>query len=122
MDSAAQRSEEQGLAQPAVAGDLKAAVGARRELGDELEDPVLEAFLARVEGRITQQVQQQLGQSPSSKPAARASDLKEFALGSMGIAVPLMVAAGIWGGLPGIVVVAVAIVLINLGFFYAAGR
>lgn len=121
MDSKAHASEDAGLTQPAVAHDLKAAVQARRELGGDLEDPVLEAFLARIEGQISQQVRQEVA-AQTKQSSVSASDLKEFALGSMGIAIPLLAAAGIFGGLPGIVAVAVAIVVINIGYFAAVSR
>ena len=35
-----------------LADDLKAAVAARHELGKDMEEPVLESFLARVEEHI----------------------------------------------------------------------
>jgi len=61
-----------------LSSDLKASVGARRELGPELEDQVLEAFLARVQGQIDVRVAQQVAGSrpvklPPSGPLSRLS-------------------------------------------------
>lgn len=52
----------ESLAERDVTNELKASIAARRELGDEMEDHVLEAFLARVQQRIDAQVSQQLAQ------------------------------------------------------------
>jgi RNA 3'-terminal phosphate cyclase len=52
--------------------DLAAAIGARRELGKEYEDAVVDSFVARLDQRIAERVDEQVAETLGSKPAAKA--------------------------------------------------
>jgi hypothetical protein len=87
--------------------ELSSAVDARRELGPEYEDEVLEAFLAKIEQRLSARA------GESEKALKRRRDhQKEMILGSMGIGIPLLAIAAIFGGLAGIIVVCAALAVI----------
>lgn len=87
--------------------ELASAIEARRELGDEMEPAIIDAFVARIEQRLADRAEQ------SESALQRKRDhQKEMVLGSMGISVPLMAFAAIFAGLAGVVVVCVALVLI----------
>jgi hypothetical protein len=95
------------MADDVVNEELRSAIEARRELGAEMEPAVVEAFVARIEQRLTERAEQ------SERALQRRRDhQKEMVLGSMGISVPLFVVAAIFTGLPGVVAVCVALVVI----------
>jgi hypothetical protein len=98
--------------------DLHAAVQARRELGPDMEDHVLEAFLARVEQRVQAQVAQQVKEA--SKPVKKNSNYKpiEIVSSSFGILVPLVVVAGIFGGHAAVLAVVGMVLLVNLVLYF----
>jgi hypothetical protein len=83
--------------------ELNAAVGARRELGAEMEPAVIDAFVERIERRIADGEQAM---------ARKRNHQKEMVLGSMAISIPLVAIAAIFTGLPGVVAICVALVLI----------
>ena len=105
--------------------DLTAALGARRELGDEAEREVLESFLDRVGTAIDARVDQRLSEHERfsrRRPRTRNGVSTPLALGSMAIGIA---ATGAASGLDhgGALVAIVAwdvIALINLG--HAASR
>lgn len=98
-----------------LTSDLKASLEARRELGPGMEDVVLEAFLARLEDRIEENVTQRVAALHRKSPGGiKAGNPAEVVGASMGIAVPLVIVAGIFGGTVGIATVMAAVVLINL--------
>ncbi|MBV9279210.1 MAG: hypothetical protein JOZ41_03935 [Chloroflexi bacterium] len=102
----------ESLARRDVATDLHSAVAARRELGPELEDEVVEAFLARVQQRIDAQVRSQIDQSPS-RPVARhggAESAPWVVPATLALSIPLIAIAGAAGGWIAILVVMVAVV------------
>ena len=89
--------------------ELRAAVEARRELGEEMEPAVIDAFVERIERRL------------ADREKGRASALyhkrehqKEMILGSMGISIPLLAIAAIFTGLPGVIAVCVALAVIAI--------
>ena len=86
--------------------ERKAALEARRELGVELEPQVIDGFVERIEQRIEQRARE-------LQPRRSGLD-KGLVLASLGISIPLLGIAGGIGGLPGIALVCVAIVLVNL--------
>jgi hypothetical protein len=96
--------------------DLRAAVSARRELGPEMEDHVIEAFLARVEQRLQGQTAPLSGSTPAR---SRPSTKKEAWIVpvSLVLAVPLRAIAGDAAGGVGILIVMAAIILVNLAYF-----
>lgn len=101
-----------------TAKDLQAAVQARRELGPEMEDHLLEAFLARVEQRVQAQVVQQVKESARPAKAKSRYNPTEIVGTSFGIAVPLLVIAGYFAGQVGILAVCALVLLINLALYF----
>jgi hypothetical protein len=98
--------------------DLKAAVGARRELGPEMEDQVLETFLARVEERVGIRAAERSG----SRPIARAKGTEiespvKVVGGSMALAIPSLAIAGDVAGGLGLIVVVIGLIAVNLLYF-----
>src|SRR5436309_3043833 len=99
-------------AEKEVVTDLKAAVEARRELGAELEDHVLEAFLARVQQRIDTQVAEKLAVS-GARPVAgqQRGYMPGWVLpASLILSFPLLGIAGKYAGGFGILIVMIALV------------
>jgi hypothetical protein len=89
--------------------ELNAAMDARKELGDEMEPAVVDAFVARIEQRLVDRSDER------ERALKRTRDhQKEMVLGAMGISVPLMAIAGVFTGLPGVIAVCVALVLIAI--------
>jgi Flp pilus assembly protein TadB len=116
-----------------VATDLKASVAARRELGDELEDHVLESFLARVQQRIDlqvrEQVQQQLARSADQPRALREGSGRTHGAPSplvvpaaLGIAIPLVAIAGSIARGFGVLVVMVGVLAVLALYFEYSKR
>jgi len=87
--------------------ELRSAIEARNELGDEMEPAVIDAFVARIERRLADRADE------SERALQRKRNhQKEMVLGSMGISIPLLAFAAIFTGLPGVIVVCVALVVI----------
>ena len=82
--------------------EAQAALEARRELGHEYEDEVVDALVEKIERRLAER-----------RPARREGSITPLALGSLGVSIPLIAIAGNFAGLAGIVVVCLAIVLVN---------
>ena len=87
--------------------ELRSAIEARRELGEEMEPAVIDAFVARIESRLAERE----SRSEWALEQKR-NHQKEMVLGSMGISVPLFIVAAIFTGLPGVIAVCVALVAI----------
>ena len=85
--------------------ELRAAVAARAELGDELEPAVIDAFVARIERRLAD------GERALQR---KREHQREMVLGAMGISIPLLAIAAIFTGLPGVVAVCVALAVIAI--------
>ena len=82
---------------------------ARKELGEEMEPAVIDAFVARIEKRLAD------GADAGERALyAKREHQKEMVLGSMAISVPLLVIAAVFTGLPGVVAVCVALVAIAI--------
>jgi hypothetical protein len=89
--------------------ELHAAIEARRELGADYEPQLVEAFLERIEKRLEER--------DPPKPMRRdheRSSVTPLVLGSLGLSIPLIAIAGGTVGLPGVALVCLAIVLVNL--------
>jgi hypothetical protein len=87
--------------------ELRSAIEARKELGDEMEPAVIAAFVARIEQRLAER------DDTSERALQRKREhQKEMVLGAMGISVPLLAFAAIFTGLPGVVAVCVVICVI----------
>jgi hypothetical protein len=104
------------VADPVIRRDeLDAALQARRELGDEYEPEVVDAFIERVEKRIEKQLR-------GSKPAKREEhrSITPLALGSIALGIPVTAIAlskGV-GGMVVAIIAWLAIALINIAAAY----
>jgi hypothetical protein len=95
------------MADDALKDELHAAIEVRRELGDDMEPAVIDAFVERIERRLADRADE------SERVLERKREhQKEMVLGSMAISVPLFACAAIFTGLPGVIVVCAALVLI----------
>jgi hypothetical protein len=88
--------------------ELASALEARRELGPDYEDAIVEAFVEKVERRLDKRLKDAPGEG---EPPAIV-----VPLASLGLAIPLLGIAGGTGGLAGIVAVCMAIVLVNVAY------
>ncbi|HEV8250964.1 MAG TPA: hypothetical protein VGQ15_13415 [Gaiellaceae bacterium] len=89
--------------------ELRHALETRRELGPDYEDEVADAFIAKLEQRLDRR---------DSQLRRRRDHQKELILGAMGISIPLLVIAGVFGGIAGIALVCGALAVIAI----VAGR
>jgi len=89
--------------------ELVAAIEARRELGEELEPAIVDGFVERIERRLAER-----GAASEKALRERRDHQKELILGSMGISVPLFIAAAIFTGLAGMIVVAAVVGVIAI--------
>ena len=89
--------------------ELRSAIEARKELDDEMEPAVIDAFVARIEQRLADRAA-----SGEWALQQRREHQKEMVLGSMAISIPLLAIAAIFTGLPGVVAVCVALAVIAL--------
>jgi hypothetical protein len=87
--------------------ELHAAIEARRELGADYEPQLVESFLERIEKRLDERL------PPKPVPRERPA-VTPLVLGSLGLSIPLIGIAGGTAGLPGVALVCLAIVLVNL--------
>src|SRR5262245_4886878 len=87
--------------------ELRATIEARKELGEEAEPALVDAFVERIE-RVLAARERESEQSLRRKREHQ----KEMVLGSMGIAVPLIAIAAIFTGLAGVIVVCAALAVI----------
>lgn len=97
------------MADDIVKDELRSAIEARRELGDEMEPAVIDAFVERIEKRLTDR-----GDQNELALQRKRSHQQDMVLGSMAISVPLFALAAIFTGLPGVIAVCVALVLIAI--------
>ena len=85
--------------------EAQAALEARRELGPEYEDEVVDALVDKIEQRLA---------ARDSELRRRRDHQKEILLGGMGISIPLLAIAAVFGGLAGIALVCGALAVIAL--------
>src|SRR5688572_1755330 len=96
------------VSEPLIPRDeLRASLEARRELGPEFDDELVEAFASRIEQRLQGRPQPARAQRSREHETA-------IAIVSMGVAIPLIAIAGNFAGLAGIVAVCAALVLVNV--------
>ena len=87
--------------------DLEAAIEARKELGEEMEPAVIDAFVERIERRLA--ARDEAGEGALRR---RREHQKEMMLGAMGISVPLLLVAAIFTGLAGVLAVCAVLAVI----------
>lgn len=101
-----------------VRGDLKAALGARKELGPEMEEQVIEAFLTRIQERIDARVSRDLRSPNDGHDAVHHRAKPELVVApSLALAIPLVAIAGGEAGALGIASVMIVVLAINLVYF-----
>ena len=91
--------------------ELRSAIAARAELGDDMEPAVIDAFVARIEERVDARLADR-SRATERAVQQRREHQKEMVLGSMAIAIPLLAIAAVFTGLAGVITVCVALVLI----------
>ena len=89
--------------------ELRATIEARKELGEEAEPALIDAFVERIEQRIAAR-QRESEQSVRRKREHQ----KEMVLGGMAISIPLFALAAIFTGLAGVIVVCAALAVIAI--------
>lgn len=117
------RSPQQPVA-PSTREDLRAVLAARRDLGAEYEDALVDSFLdkldveiaARVRGEVAAQIAHQRQGAQQEKKDSGVG----VALGSLALGIPLTGAAGATAGGPGVMLVWFGIIAVNVA--YALGR
>jgi hypothetical protein len=89
--------------------DTRAALAARRELGEDFDDALVESFAQRIEQRLK-----------APPPAKRTTDDKgmslALALVSIGCGIPITAIALNLGGVPALAIVWAGIVFVNVWF------
>jgi hypothetical protein len=87
--------------------ELQAAIGARQELGAELEPHVIDAFVDRIERRLADR-----GSEGEQALKRKRDHQRELILGALGISVPLFALAAIFTGLAGVLAVCAVLAVI----------
>ncbi len=88
-----------------VKRELEATVEARRELGPEHDEHLIAGFLDRIDKEIDRRVETKLARRPRNRPLRRET---------LGIAVPIVAVAGIFGGPAGVFTALAALVVVFL--------
>ncbi len=89
--------------------ELEAAIETRRELGEEMEPAVIDAFVERIERRLVER------DDTREKALKRKRDhQRDMVLGGMAISIPMLAIAAIFTGLPGVIVVCAALAVIAI--------
>src|SRR5215471_7409236 len=104
--------------------ELEATLAAREEIGEELEPQLVDRFADRIEAEIDRRAGEKAAQQRPRSPSHHHGNapMIPLALGSLGLSIPLIAIAGGIAGLPGIIAVCVAIVLVNLMWVSASRR
>ena len=100
--------------------DLRAALMARQELGVDMEDHVMDNFLARLEERVDAIVDTRLEQKRRAVPARPGKTPppdESVILGTVAISIPLMVVAAIFAHTLGVALVMAGVVAVILLYF-----
>ena len=109
---------------PSTREDLRAVIAARRDLGPEYEDALVDSFLDKLDveiaARVRGEVAAHLRQQPPGNPPKQKDGGVGIALGSLGIGIPLTAIAAGAGHFPGLVLAWGGIIAVNLA--YALGR
>jgi hypothetical protein len=93
--------------------ELEAAIEARRELGVEHEPELVAGFLDRIDRELDRRIDERLAKRAPPARARGREPLLPVTFVSLGVSIPLLAIAGGIAGLPGIIAVCVALVLVN---------
>jgi hypothetical protein len=105
--------------------DLTAAIGARRELGKDYEDAVVDSFIARMDERIAERVDEQVAERIGGKPRRKAPAPTQVAetkdnsslvvsLVSLGAGIPITALSSETAGVAGLLVSWAGIAAVNV--------
>lgn len=104
--------------------DARATLEARKELGPEMDQALVDSFVARVEQALVAQGGYREAERQRQAEVAKADSRNQMVLGivSLGVAIPLTaIFAGI-SGLAGGLIVWIGIVLVNMAYAMRKGR
>ena len=97
--------------------DVASTIGARRELGEELEPAVVDAFLDRIERAIDAQAEAKVAESRRRSLGGGGMDSDKrlaLAIVSLGTGIPITAIAAEQGGVLGILIAWLGIVGVNV--------
>lgn len=103
--------------------DVRASLEARRELGPDLEQALVDSFVARVEHAIAQRGSTDTAEL-ERRTAATAADSRNqmvLGIGSLIFAIPLTAIAVGQAGIMGMIVTWLAIIMVNLAYALRKG-
>jgi hypothetical protein len=92
---------------PDTQRELEATIAARRELGPEHEQHLVERFLERIEKDIERRVDERVAKRVAAGPAA-----SPLTPGNLAICIPIVAIAGGIGKLPGLAIAFAALVVV----------
>ncbi|MEU6431394.1 hypothetical protein ABZ860_36325 [Microbispora sp. NPDC046973] len=111
-------------AAPSTREDLRAVMAARRDLGPEYEDALVDSFLDKLDveiaARIRNEVAAQLRHQPPGPPGKQKDSAVGVAMGSLALGIPLTGIAVANAGGPGLLLAWGGIIAVN--FAYAISR
>ncbi|MFI6503028.1 hypothetical protein [Nonomuraea typhae] len=97
--------------------ELQATLDARRDLGPEYEQALVDSFIERLDTTIAARVRAEVdsyGPPPGRKQKSRGSEMIPIALGSLGLGIPLTAIAGSTAGELGLILAWISIIVVNL--------
>ena len=110
-------SNGNGAAPPLPREELRAALGARAELGERMEQEVVEGFLGRVERAIDARVDARLGGGlPFRRRDTGDGGAIAVAITSLGAAIPITAIAGSMTGIVGVIVAWAGLASVNAAY------
>lgn len=111
---------------PSTREDLRAVMAARRDLGPEYEDALVDSFLDKLDVEIAARVRNEVAAHMQQRPQVPGAPGRQkdngvaVALGSLGIGIPLTTIAGAAAHFPGLLLAWGGIIAVNVA--YALGR
>ncbi|TDB95715.1 hypothetical protein E1267_41580 [Nonomuraea longispora] len=104
--------------------DFQATLDARRDLGPDYEEALVDSFTERLDATIAARVRAELDRdtAPPHKKSTPGAPMIPVALGSMAMGIPLTAIASANAGLVGLIITWLAIVVINVAAAAAVMR
>ncbi|WP_219825971.1 hypothetical protein [Nonomuraea typhae] len=105
--------------------ELQATLDARRDLGPEYEQALVDSFIERLDTTIAARVRAEVdsyGPPPGRKQKSRGGEMIPIALGSLGLGIPLTAIAGSAAEELGLILAWVSIIVVNLVAAMAISR
>ncbi|WP_169952432.1 hypothetical protein [Microbispora sp. H11081] len=98
--------------------DLRAVMAARRDLGPEYEDALVDSFLDKLDveiaARVRNEVAAQIGRQPLAEKRSKDNSTVGMAIGSLALGIPLTAIAANAADAPGLLLAWGGIVAVNL--------